>query len=370
MKIGIFVTEALYDQRRKNTISGHVQVPIQTANILCQNGHNVTIITNEAPEGYGVPEFTDDDIDLSTVSSIHGHWKDDNIDKINSLKMISNLKNIINSGNFDKIHFFGSHRVAYLLSVLDLLGVDAESHMTFTIYPGRTKLPSMLEKQLLKRIDIVSSLTEYTAQQVPRNAIDIMQPGIIKNVRSATASRAPFDNFVLFWRNADWVNGGDICRTAYSALVEEYPEIDFVYATRPNVEFEQEIKKDAENHSNIHVLTYPYEEALTIEDLVVSATVVVLPFRRLSINPQFAVLESMAAGTPVITTPVESNVDIIQHKENGYLVPPSANDVTEAITWALNHTKQMMDIGEQAEQSINKRWNWDTYEESLMTHYE
>lgn len=73
-----------------------------------------------------------------------------------------------------------------------------------------------------------------------------------------------------------------------------------------------------------------------MEDLLTLATVVVLPFRKLSINPQLVVLETLASGTPLVTTSIELNREIIRHRKTGILVSLSVNEIATALRELLS----------------------------------
>ena len=100
-----------------------------------------------------------------------------------------------------------------------------------------------------------------------------------------------------------------------------------------------------------------------------SAAIVVLPFRKLSINPQLAILETLASGAPLITTPIESNKEIIEHRKTGLLVPPTVNEVFAAIKELLDNPSLAKQIGDNAKQQIPKKWNWENYEKELTNLY-
>lgn len=369
MDVGIFATQALYDSNTKNTISGHIQVPIQTVNILSEVGHRVTMITTEASENYSLPSMARSPHDVETVPDSQGSWQDNSLDKFNLLRMVYGIGSILRQREFDKVHFFGAERVAYLASMLSPFATSTEIIATLTNYRYGNRIPESVEMFLLNYLDQIFCLTEYTAQLPPIGDIRVTRPGISRDLTTTPNPDIPFGKYVLFWRNADWKNGADICRGAYRRLARSYPDTDFIYATRPGAGMEREVEKDAEEIANIRLLVYPYEEGITITSLLNSAYAVVLPFRNLSINPQFAVLESMASKTPVITTNIESNQEIIRDGENGLLISPNIEELTTRLKWVLDNPSGISEIGQAAKNTVENEWTWGGYKETLLDHY-
>jgi len=162
----------------------------------------------------------------------------------------------------------------------------------------------------------------------------------------------------------------DICAEVFKELSGEYPDTSFTFAVRPGDECEAELSRISQIYENIELLLYPYPDNIRIEDLLTSATVVVLPFRKLSINPQLAVLETLASGTPLVTTPVESNREIIKDRETGILVSLSVNEIATALRELLSKPSFAKQIGINAKYHIQKEWNWEKYGEKLIKLYE
>lgn len=126
MKIGIFVTEAKYPVNTPSTISGHVQVPLFTANILEKLGHSVVLITNKAPAGYQVPSIVSKKLSAKTVDvvSVSKKWPDQGLQLLKVPLFIYELRKLIVSLDFDVIHFFGTNRAAYLLGLFKAISLS------------------------------------------------------------------------------------------------------------------------------------------------------------------------------------------------------------------------------------------------------
>lgn len=382
MKVGIYVSAAKYPAEIFDSVSGHAQLALFTANILAKYGYEVTLITNKAPLGYYLPPIASRRICVKTVTGAFEKYPEQKFRLSKVYSMFSQLRRLISSSDFDVIHFFGVHKASYLLGLLKATTrVFPITFMTFaTFNASKLALRNLLTTKLLKNIDVLVTLTNYTKAKVLQSGLGsvvdeskvmVIQPGIGKQFGVDKSKPFPLNSgrYVLFWRNANRENGADLCAEVFKQLSSEYSDTDFIFAVRPGGEYEK-LLRISETHKNIQLLRYPYKANITITDLLASATVVVLPFRKLSINPQFAILETLASGAPLITTPVESNREIIKHRETGILVSPTVNDIATAIRGLLNNPSFAREIGLNAKYRVQEEWNWEKYAEKLMSLYE
>ena len=62
--------------------------------------------------------------------------------------------------------------------------------------------------------------------------------------------------------------------------------------------------------------------------------------------------------------------EIIENRQTGILVSPSANGITTAIRELLYRPSFARQIGINARKSVQKEWNWKNYEKKLIKLYE
>jgi glycosyltransferase involved in cell wall biosynthesis len=78
------------------------------------------------------------------------------------------------------------------------------------------------------------------------------------------------------------------------------------------------------------------------------------------------VLESMAAGKPVITTTNNGNEDVIENGKNGILIKPNdVQDLKQAITDVITNADKRKLLGENAEKFIAEHVAWQKNTEKL-----
>lgn len=156
----------------------------------------------------------------------------------------------------------------------------------------------------------------------------------------------------------------------FRTLAPRYPDIRFDFAIRPHRHQPAEVEQMAATMPNVRVYTTPYPTGISLNDLLAETICVLQPFRLFTLQPQFSILESMAAGVPTIASDIESASEIIRSGEDGVLVPtedaPASASAVEAMIlnpeWATT-------MGDRAHRSVASKWNWDTYYSDLIAHY-
>jgi len=101
-----------------------------------------------------------------------------------------------------------------------------------------------------------------------------------------------------------------------------------------------------------------------IGDLLNISDIVVLPslWEGLSI----ALLEAMAAGKPIITTTIGSNLEVVKNEETALLVPPkNSESIAEAVIRLINNPEFAKKLGEEAKKTYQKKYT----EEIMLNNY-
>lgn len=101
-----------------------------------------------------------------------------------------------------------------------------------------------------------------------------------------------------------------------------------------------------------------------IGDLLSISDIVVLPSLREGLS--IALLEAMAAGKPIITTTIGSNLEVVKNEVSALLVPPKdSKAIAEAIIKLINNPKSAINFGDEAKKIYQKYYT----EDIMLTKY-
>jgi glycosyltransferase involved in cell wall biosynthesis len=197
--------------------------------------------------------------------------------------------------------------------------------------------------------------------------------GVIRrlaNERSAPPADPESRRRVLFWRVLSHEAGGDLCLKAFDQLAPEFPDLSFDLALRPSVHEIPGAEELAQKHANVHVLGFPYAGGATIGDFVGESLCAIFPFRQLTIHPQLAIAETLAAGTPCVASSVGSIPELVVPGRTGALTSPGdAQDLVDTLRTLLNDRRQLARLAAIAAGWFEESWNWTKYVERLEELY-
>jgi len=374
MKIGHYVSVVAGQKGFERNVSGHIQAPLYAMRLLADAGHECHLITNKFDENTrtlpfcypsGCPMHTIDDArdrggilertsDAGAGISLRG-----------ALRQVMQIKRIAREEQLDLIHFYGFARTAQFAGVARLLRMPCPAVATLFGGHGRRRFPMGTGKLIWGAIDAKVTATKFVRDYYQDMGVGVRQlrHGIIRDLTEEFPDTPPAKrNRVLFWRDLSETNGADIARDVYDQLAPRHPNIDFDFAVRPFWEEITGVDELAEKHENVHAYRFPYPEGVTLGALIAGSACVLLPMRRLSIDPQLVILESLAAGIPVVASDYRSNPELIRHGETGMLAPPGdVAATTAAVEEVIRDLDRAKEMGAAAAEDIRARWNWDSY---------
>ena len=156
----------------------------------------------------------------------------------------------------------------------------------------------------------------------------------------------------------------------YEALASRHPSVRFTMAVRPHWAEIPGIDAWADRFDNVEVLRFPYENGVTLPKLMFESLCVLMPIREMSIQPQLVIAESMAVGVPVLATDKGSTPELFEHGRSGMLFPEGdAAAATSMLDGFLGDRSAAEAMGEAAEKTLRRSWNWDRYVEEVTAVY-
>lgn len=380
MRIGHFVSVVAGQAGFERNVSGHIQVPLHSMKLLQEEGHEVHLITNEFDDSRTLPACLPSDVQVHLVTDARNRQgilertsgEGSGISLLKLLQQVSQIKRICHDAQLDVLHLYGYNRTALLAGGLRLLGLRIPVVVTMfaTFFPER--FPA-ITKRLWKRVDAVVAATEHTVHILGEEKIPVTQikHGVMRDLVAEHGDN-PLEkrSRVLFWRDLTVENGADVTLAAYDELAEQYPEIQFELAVRQHWNEIPDASDIISNHPNVVIRRFPYDNGITLPKLLLESVCVVMPIRENSIDPQLVIVETLAAGVPIITTEHRSNPEIVQNGETGILVPLDDVEATvEAIDKLLADQDAAQEMGKRAKEDIASRWNWDSYVNEIESVY-
>lgn len=156
------------------------------------------------------------------------------------------------------------------------------------------------------------------------------------------------------------IKGHEYFLRAAALIAARHPDVRFVIVgdTKINQEYRDELKRLASTLGlQDRVLFTGFR--LDIPELLAALTISVLPSLGLE-GLSNSLLESMAAGLPVVATRVGGNPEIVEDGLNGLLVPPGdAEALAAAISRLLDNRMLARTFGEAGRQRVWSRYSLD-----------
>jgi|GEM_PF-754735 len=382
MKIGIYVSSAAVRRGYERNVSGHIQIPLRAIELLRQAGHDARLITNRYDEQtHTLPacmpteapvHLVDDARVRGDIHNVKGaHRKGVRLGIIR--QQLKQVRAITRTQQLDVLHLFGMNRTAHFAGFLRLLGL--RTPIVCTLFHARfPERFGALTKPLWRRVDGCVTATSYVQNELLKAGVQasIVRHGAVRDLRAEIEDESVGEKRrVLFWRDPSMNNGADVCAAVYDALAPKYTELSFDLAIRPYWAEVEGLDELATRHDNVHIYRFPYEPGVSLPKLVLESLCVLLPFRHMTINPQLAIAESLAAGVPVVATDLWSTNELISPGRNGELTPVGDADATiRAVEQVIENREQALEMGRNAAIDFAEHWNWDRFVDETLAVYE
>lgn len=383
MRIGIYASAVGSERGHERNVSAHIQLPVHTLQLLRDAGHDAHLVTTRFGPEHVLPAVIPDDVPVHLVEEgrrrpkkRRGGGKKKGVRPVGLIRQLHQMKTLARRERWDALHVFGLSRTALLGGLVKTIGLDVP--VIATLVAGNLPpQPGRLPRYLLGRLDAIIASTDYAAGQVRAlgHEVSVIRHGVIRDLVRELVERHPEStpgprHRVLFWRDPNLMNGADLCVEAFGRLAPDFPEYSFDLAIRPTQTEVPGIAELEAAHDNVHVFRFPYSDGVSLPLLMAESTLVVLPFRKLTVDPQLSTAESLAAGVPVVTSDVRSNVELVEDGVTGAIVPLDAGAIEASIRALLQDPARLEQMRAGTAARFTHRWNWDQYVDDLVAVYE
>ena len=223
MKIAIVVPRIHVLPGFEDVVSAHVQLPLKTATLLSEHGHEVDIITTTPRDGFALP--SPEGILVHTVAdsfSAGGEYRDTGrrptLSIFSAVRQARDIRRVVATKRFDIIHFFGGLRMASLAGLLVITGLAVPA--VFTIDSSfASRRHWLISRFLWKRLPKIITSTPFLGGQLRAYGVnaEVIRPGVARDLRMYEQGSTPsVRKRVLFWRDPSIENGADVCQAVYA----------------------------------------------------------------------------------------------------------------------------------------------------------
>jgi glycosyltransferase involved in cell wall biosynthesis len=224
---------------------------------------------------------------------------------------------------------------AVFILMARVAGMKVVAHLHGGLFDQYFRERSRLEKTLIRRTFLLASVIialsngwkRFLLEEVREDLNVVVVPNTVDSMFAQAACNPPDTiirdpNLILFVGGLGHRKGVHEILRSIPIVLERFPEARFIFAGTEEYQGAwEEIQKiwDEIGHNDAAQFLGQVTGFSKLE-LFFKATVFLLP--SYGENFPYALLEAMAAGLPVITTPVGAIPEVVQDGCNGYLIPP------------------------------------------------
>lgn len=356
------------------------------AESLKRNGLNVTVISSDREQQKGLKEgLKQAGIKYYEVKSIEKSlyilWK-----------AIPTIRRIINSEDIDVIHLQGFLHLIPAYVATKLTSKKVGLVLTVNAYgkgyhAGRTKiLHKILIKAMNLCVDIVMPVSDMLKQELISDGlmpdkVTVVHWGVdLKKYESASdgtdipeyrvIQQKTTGNIVACSAKLCERKGHKYYIEAASKVIKVFPETTFLITGEGIIREELEILAYSLGISKNVIFTGWIEKHEVLAKLLSHVDICVVP--SLAETFSIALIEGLAAGKPVVTTPIGVAPEIVTEENKiGYIVPKADPDsLAEAIIKLLEDPIQMREMGEKGRKLFECKFDLNVIAGKLKEVYE
>ncbi len=302
--------------------------------------------------GAGIPIFD------KIISPFVGAFLARRLIKKNDILCFWSMMVTFTSGAPFVLKLFGLHKNIPLL--LTLQEGDSSEHIRRSRF-GLVGLSWRLALRWADRVQVISNYLGSMARDFGyQGEISVIPNGAnlekIKNQKSKIKTTNQNSKIVITTSRLVKKNGIDILIDAIAKAREQIPDIQcWILGDGPEKEILKLQARSYKLEAHVNFFgTIPYEK---ISDYLAQADVFVRPSRSEGLGSAF--LDAMAAGLPIIGTPVGGIPDFLKDGETGLFArPDDADDLAEKIEHLLNDGALRQRLVENGKKLVEEHYDW------------
>lgn len=215
-------------------------------------------------------------------------------------------------------------------------------------YKGAKIKTAILHKFIDRVISLGNSTTkELISLGIPEEKI-VYIPNAFDSSYAQEIQKDDKENRVLFVGRLEYEKAPDVLLKAWQIVLKDHPDAELIMlgdgkerAELKGLLIEFGISDSVKMKGTVN----------NVRDYLLEASVFVLPSRIEGVP--IAMLEAMAAGVPVVVTPVGDIPDIIKDSENGIFVKPDdIEGLAETISELLSHPEKRKSLAKKAQTTV------------------
>lgn len=240
----------------------------------------------------------------------------------------------------------------------------------------RRRVVRLLDKMMFRRFDHVIIVSDATRSLVPRWWLPDSQATVLRNALVLKSygreildkPRRPIDPDNVTLVNVGRLSpekGQEMLLNAMHALTPRWPKLRLKFAGIGPLE--EQLRVVARNlglEERVEFVGYVNDMPRLYADIDL---VVQSSFTEGLPN---VILEAAYLRVPIVATAVGGTAEVISHKESGWLIQPTLEQLTDGIAQFLERPQDFVRMAEQAHQGILRNYSFDVRTEKLTRIYE
>lgn len=300
------------------------------------------------------------------------------------IKTVAKMRYVSKRANIDVIHGHSG-----ILALAIITGLSSR----FTGIPAVHTLCCPVKKQgilcryflkNIKKIIATSNCVRVSLERagIPNNKIEVIppivdfsrfKPGAGKEIRDTL--NIPDEFVILYLGNLGKTKGVDIILDALNLVKSQYPNIKLLSGIELSHTGKDSGRKQIMTKIKNLNLDRNIEEfglISNVEEAMDIADVYVYPIRDTFgvMDYPLSILESMAVGTPVITTRVGGIPEIIENYVNGIMIKPNdSRELADKITYLIENPIERKKLSTNGMKFVNEKFNTDKIVSKIIDIY-